>query len=196
MTKSETWKDVAEYEGFYQVSNKGNVRSVDRRDLRGHKRGGRILKPTYDKDGYLRVTLCKNGKHKTKKVHRLVAESFIPNPESLSHINHMDEVKDNNESSNLEWCTHRYNMNYGTLIERTAQANSKKVKAINVKTGEVLTFNSVKEAGSEGYGKGEVSKASRGIYKNGRNGNLMGGDGRTYKGYRWSYEQAEENEGK
>ena len=193
MTKSEIWKDVAGYEGFYQVSNKGNVRSVDRRDLRGHRRGGRILKPTYDKDGYLRVTLCKNGKHKTKKVHRLVAESFIPNPESLSHINHMDEVKDNNESSNLEWCTHRYNMNYGTLIERTAQANSKKVKAINVKTGEVLIFNSVKEAGSEGYGKGEVSKASRGIYKNGRNGNLMGGDGRTYKGFRWSYEKDEEN---
>ena len=188
MTESETWKDIAGFEGFYKVSDKGRIYSVERKDSRGHRRRGRILKPTYDTDGYLRVTLCKNGKHKTKKVHRLVAEAFIPNLESLPHVNHMDEVKDNNELSNLEYCTHKYNMNYGTLIERTAQANSKKVKATNIKTGEVLTFNSAKEAGSEGYGKGEVSKACRGIYKNGRNGNLMGGYGRTYRGFRWSYE--------
>ena len=192
MTESEIWKDVVGYEGFYQVSNKGNVRSVERRDSRGHRRGGRILKPTYDTDGYLRVTLCKNGKHKTKKVHRLVAEAFIPNLESLPHVNHMDEVKDNNELSNLEWCTHKYNMNYGTLIERASRARSKKVKAINIKTGEVLTFNSTQEAECKGYSNGNVAKACRGVYK-ASTGKLVGGDGRTYKGFRWHYEDAEEN---
>ena len=194
MTESEVWKDVAEYEGFYQVSNKGNVRSVERRDSRGHRRGGRILKPTYDTDGYLRVTLCKNGKHKTKKVHRLVAEAFIPNPESLPHVNHIDEIKDNNELSNLEYCTHKYNMNYGTLIERTAQALSKKVKATNIKTGEVLTFNSAKEAERKGYNASVVSMACRGVYK-ASTGKLVG-DGCTYKGLRWSYKMVEESESK
>lgn len=195
MTESENWKDVAGYEGFYQVSNKGNVRSVERRDSRGCRRRGRTLKPGHDGSGYPMVNLCKNGKQKTKKVHRLVAEAFLPNPESLSHVNHMDEVKDNNGLSNLEWCTHRYNMNYGTLIERASRARSKKVKAINIKTGEVLTFNSTQETGCKGYSHRNVAKACRGVYKTSY-GKLVGGDGRTYRGHRWSYEVAEENESK
>ena len=134
MTENEIWKDVAGYEGFYQVSNKGNVRSVARKDSIGRKRDGRILKPRYDKDGYLNVGLCKNGKSKTKNVHRLVAESFIPNPKGFLEINHKDESKSNNRVENLEWCTREHNMNHGTLIERSSQARSKKVKAINIKT--------------------------------------------------------------
>ena len=174
MSGSEVWKDVSGYEGYYQVSNKGNVYSVERIDSRGQKCGGRTLKPRYDKDGYLIVTLYKNGAEKKKRVHRLVTEVFIPNPNGLPQVNHKDEIKDNNNAENLEWCTSAYNVNHGTRNERV----SKKVRAINVETGEVLTFKSITEAGRNGYAKGHVSEACRGVYYG---GNL-------YKGYKWSYE--------
>ena len=189
MTKSEVWKDVAEYEGFYQVSNRGNVRSMDRRGLQGYGRRERVLKPQRNSSGYLQVCLSKNGTVKRKSVHRLVAEEFILNPENLSQVNHIDEDKTNNNAKNLEWCDSKYNINYGTRTERL----SKKVRAVNTKTGEVLTFNSTAEAGRNGYNTSAVSKACWGTYK-ASTGKLVG-DGCTYKGFRWSYEIAEENEG-
>ena len=188
MTESEIWKDVAEYEGFYKVSDKGNIYSVERRNSRGYGRGGRILKPKYDGKGYPQVNLHKNGKSKTTTVHRLVAEAFIPNPESLPQVNHIDEVKDNNNVENLEWCDSKYNINYGTRSERYSQARSKKVRAVNAETGDVLTFNSTMEAGRNGYSASAVSKACRGVYNTG-GGNL-------YRNHRWSYEKAEGNESK
>ena len=195
MTKSETWKDVVGFEGRYEVSDKGRVRSIERKDSIGRKCGGRMLKPGYDKDGYLRVNIYKNGKQKTRFIHRLVAGAFVPNPNGYSEINHRDENKVNNYANNLEWCTREYNVNHGTLIERSAQAQSKKVRAVNVKTGEVLTFNSTREAGRKGYHQSSVVKACKGVYKT-VTGKLVGGDGRTYRGYKWEYEVAEENESK
>ena len=186
MTENEVWKDVIGFEGLYRVSDKGNVRSVARKDSIGRKCGGRMLKPGYDKDGYLRVNLCKNGKQKTRFIHRLVAGAFVPNPNGYSEINHRDENKVNNYANNLEWCTREHNVNHGTLIERSAQTRSKKAKATNIETNEVITFNSTVEAGRKGYNQGGVAKACRGVYK-GRAGKLVGGDGRTYKGYRWEY---------
>ena len=194
MTESEVWKDVAGYEGVYQVSNKGNVRSVARKDSIGRKCGGRMLKPGYDKDGYLRVNIYKNGKQKTRFIHRLVAGAFVPNPNGYSEINHRDENKVNNYANNLEWCTREYNNNHGTRSERSSQARSKKVKAINIETNEVITFNSTVEAGRKGYDQGSVSAACRELYK-ASNGKLIG-DGRTYKGFRWYYDVEEENESK
>ena len=138
MTENEIWKDVVGFEGLYKVSNKGNVFSVERLNSRGRKCGGLTLKPRYVGNGYLYVDLHNNGKRESKYIHRLVTEAFIPNPESLPQINHIDEVKDNNNIENLEWCDSMYNNNYGTKIERL----SKKVKAVNVKTGETITFNS------------------------------------------------------
>ena len=191
MTESEVWKDVLGYDGRYQVSNKGNIRSVGRKDSIGRKCGGRMLKPRYDKDGYLRVNLCINGKQKTRFIHRLVAGAFVPNPNGYSEINHRDEIKDNNNVKNLEWCDSKYNNNHGTRSERSGQAQSKKVKATNIETNEVITFNSTVEAGRKGYDQGGVAKACRGVYK-GRAGKLVGGDGRTYKGYRWEYLEGED----
>ena len=178
MNGSEVWKDVAGYEGLYKVSNKGNIFSVERKNLRGRKIGGRTLKPRYDKDGYLRVTLCKNGKQKTRFIHRLVAGAFVPNPNGYSEINHRDENKVNNYANNLEWCTRKHNVNHGTLIERSSQARSKKVKAINIKTGEIVKFNSTHDAGRKGYDQSSVAKACKGVFY---------ASGHLYKGYEWRY---------
>ena len=188
MPESEMWKDVVGYEGFYQVSNKGNVYSVARIDSMGRKHGGRTLKPRYHKDGYLQVILCKNGIRKNKLIHRLVLEAFVENPNNLPEVNHLDEIKDNNELSNLEWCTSKHNSNHGTSIERSTQAQSKKVRAVNIKTGEVITFSSTMEAERKGYSQGCVAGACRGDYKSSTTGKLIGGDGRTYKGHIWYYE--------
>ena len=184
MSEDEIWKDVLDYEGLYKVSNRGNVYSVERTSSQGKKIGRLTLKPAPDKDGYLTVGLYKNGVVKRKKIHRLVSEAFLPNLNGFPQVNHIDEDKANNNVENLEWCTSRYNTNHGTLIERI----SKKVRAVNVETGEVLIFNSTHEAGRKGYDQGNVAKASRGVYKSGSTGKLIG-DGRTYKGHRWYYEE-------
>ena len=183
MSENEVWKDVKDYEGLYQVSDRGDVFSVVRKDSRGNKIGGRMLKPNYDRYGYLQVGLCKNNKVKTKKIHRLVTEAFIPNPENHPEVNHLDEVKDNNELYNLEWCSRKHNTNHGTRNERL----SKKVRAVNIENGEVIRFKSTAEAGSKGYDQGTISKACRGLYKS--NAGKLIGDGRTYRGFKWYYEE-------
>ena len=190
MNDSEVWKDVAGYEGYYKVSNQGDVYSVERRGADGRKYGGSTLKPAHNGRGYFYVALYKNGTSERKSVHRIVAEAFIPNPNGLPQVNHRDEVKGNNNVENLEWCTSEYNNNHGTRIERVVKTQSKKVMALNVETGEALIFNSINEAGRRGYSIGNVSLACRGIYKSGSTGKLIG-DGRTYKGHRWCYEEGE-----
>lgn len=114
MTEIEEWRPIVGYEGLYEVSNLGRVRSF---------KWGReeIRKLHITKKGYLEVGLCKEGKQKMFKVHRLVAQAFIPNPEGLPVINHRDENPKNNKVDNLEWCTYKYNSNYGTCKERIVQ---------------------------------------------------------------------------
>ena len=181
MSESEVWRDIIGYEGIYQVSNKGNVYSVGRM-VQGRKRGGVTLKPKLHRNGYLHVGLYRNGKMKNKLIHRLVLDAFVENPNNLPEVNHKDENKTNNDLSNLEWCSGRYNVNYGTRNERL----SKKVRAVNVETGEVVEFNSTQEAERKGYSSGGVSQACRGVYKNTK-GDLIGG-GNLYRGHKWYYE--------
>lgn len=109
----EIWKDVVGCEG-YQVSNFGRVKSLKYRN----KCEERILKQTKNKvTGYYMVNIC----GKTRSVHRLVAQALIPNPHNLPQINHKDEDKTNNHVENLEWCDRKYNVNYGTSIQRAKQ---------------------------------------------------------------------------
>ena len=135
--QSEIWKDVPGYSGLYQVSNLGRVMSY--RNQYGH--GPRIIHGEKTKSGYIQVKLNKE----RFKVHRLVALAFIPNPDDLPQINHKNEIKTDNRAENLEWCTGKYNVNYGTAIERRSKKRGKPVLCIE--TGNV--FESCKAAGRE-----------------------------------------------
>lgn len=123
----EEWRSISGYEGLYEVSSFGRVRSLDRyvkgksESYRLYK--GKVLSPGKDKGDYLFVILCCNGKVYRKCVHRLVAEAFIPNPDNLPEVNHKDEVKTNNSVDNLEWCDRKYNNDYGTRKKRVRITN-------------------------------------------------------------------------
>ena len=123
----ETWKPITCTDNVkYEVSSKGNVRNL---------KTGRILKPSYNTQGYARVDLTSANNDKTKRarklIHRLVAQAFIPNnDQSKTLINHKDENPRNNSVANLEWCTHKYNANYGTRVERVAKGNSKPIQQL------------------------------------------------------------------
>lgn len=129
MTREEIWKDIDGYKGFYQVSNKGRVRSVDRTIKWRHNsfqyRKGRILAPTIDTAGYYVVGLHKESVGKIYIVHRLVAEAFIPNPDNFPIINHKDENKLNNVVENLEWCTYSYNTKYNDCMTKRIATRNK-----------------------------------------------------------------------
>lgn len=118
----EIWKPVKGYEGYYEVSNLGRVRSIDRvvvDTVRNCERllKGKVLVQNDKENGYKTVVFCKEHKTHNKYVHRLVAEVFIPNPDNLPQINHKDEDKTNNRVDNLEWCTQLYNNLYGSRMK-------------------------------------------------------------------------------
>lgn len=131
----EEWRPVVGYEGLYEVSSFGRVRS-----LIGKGKERKLVK---DEKGYLNVVLCKNGIYKGKKAHRLVAEAFIPNPENLPEVNHRDEDKTNNAVWNLEWCSMDYNIHYGTGIQRRAD----KQKYLKMKPIRVFKYPSMEFLG-------------------------------------------------
>lgn len=180
----EEWKDIKGYEGLYQVSNLGRVKSLERTVTRkdGRKRTirERILKPTPDRGGYLLVSLSKgSGKSKVFKVHRLDCEAFHENPESKPCVNHIDENKINNAVSNLEWCTYEENINYGTRTVRSAKAIAKaRSKPVGQYTrGGVLVkvWQSTREVERQlGFFSGHISEVARGKLK-------------TAYGYVWKY---------
>lgn len=111
----EEWRDIIGYEGLYQVSNLGRVKRLDGIDSRGRLWKGRILKSMSTIWGYLWVPLCKDGVRKQHRIHRLVAEHFIPNVENKSQVNHIDGNKKNNTVENLEWTTHSENTKHAYI---------------------------------------------------------------------------------
>lgn len=108
----EVWKDVIGYEGLYQVSNLGIVKSLRRVDVLGRTVKERIKKPSLNKNGYLHVGLYKNGIHKNCYIHRLVAEAFIPNHNNLPQVNHINAIKEDNSLVNLEWVMQSENIRH------------------------------------------------------------------------------------
>lgn len=156
------WKWIFGYKNLYKISNTGKVKSI---------RNNKILKPSISQ-GYYFVILQKNGQKKFKQVHRLVAKAFIPNPKRYPVINHKDENKLNNKVSNLEWCTIKYNTNYGTCRLKISN-NLKGRKPWNKgKTG-VMSAKARKKISIARKGsslsndtKNKISKSLKRYYKN------------------------------
>ena len=143
----EVWKDIKGYEGRYQISNSGRLKSYLQ-----DRENGKIKTGNETKKGYLTALLyAEDGTSKWTPIHRLVASAFIENPDGLPQVNHKDENKKNNRADNLEWCTNDYNVNYGTRNERTARSNmccettSKKVCSVD-QNGRVVHYDSIGEA--------------------------------------------------
>lgn len=188
---TEIWRiavyDGEVYEGLYKVSNLGRILSLN------YKNTGKaeLMTPVEIPNGYLQVTLSKNKERKTCYVHRLVAETFLENPENKPEVNHKDEDKTNNfvflnedgsvdkEKSNLEWKTPKENSNHGTRNERIAKAKtngkqSKKVLQLTL-TGELIReWPSAAECGRNGFDSSAVTKCCRGKLK-------------SHKGFRFMY---------
>lgn len=156
---NEIWKDIEGYEGYYQVSNLGNVRGVDRICKSNKFIKGIVLKQQTDKDGYKRIGLKKDGKMKRFAVHRLVAIAFIPNVNNYPCINHKNEDKTNNVVENLEWCTVGYNNHFGTRTKR--QSMNTDYKRIASKIDYKL------------LAKIRVEKTSKKVYQYSLEGNLI-----------------------
>ena len=145
----EVWKDIEEYEGLYQVSNLGRVKSLNRYIISSNGKTlfykEKILKLRKNKHGYLYVFLYKNTVQKFYTIHRLVANAFIENPNNYPCINHKDENKENNKVSNLEWCTYLYNNTYGTRIERIIKSQFIPIYCLETNK----CYNSIKQASEE-----------------------------------------------
>ena len=176
----EIWKDIKGFEGLYQVSNLGRVKSVCRKvNVSGKSKkivNERILSTCVSGVGYKVVNLSKNGSVKSFSVHRLVAEAFIPNPLNLKEINHRDENRLNNVTGNLEWCDRMYNRHYGTAEERRVLQIVKPIIMCDLKTKkQIREFVSMSEAErTMGIHRQSIYMVCRGKHKQGG-------------GYYWKY---------
>lgn len=175
----EIWKNIKGYEGLYQVSDKGRVKSLERIVTRKNGRKftvkERVLKPGLTKDGYPIVALHTGNKQKTLTVHRLVCTAFHENIENKPCVNHINENKTDNRASNLEWCTYKENNNHGTHTARAAKACSKPVGQYTLDSELVKIWASPCEAGKQGgFDPGTISKVANGKRKK-------------HKGFVWKY---------
>lgn len=175
----EIWKDIVGYDGLYQVSSLGQVKMLGR--IKRLWNGGETyLKPKILNQnvicGYKKVKLRdKNGEAKMISVHRLVAAAFIQNQDNLPQVNHKDENKLNNNVENLEWCTAKYNSNYGTGIKRCSEARFKRIAQISLNGNVIREWNSMKEiVKTLGFSYSRLSQACNGITK-------------TSNGYIWKF---------
>ena len=161
--------------GIYQVSNLGRIRNNSNFNYRG-----RILKPFWDTHEYLQVRLYKDNKNKSRKVHRIVAETFIPNPNNLPQVNHIDENPKNNRVDNLEWCTASYNINYGNRMKKYIQKRNKKMLQYDLEGNFIKEWESIKSIAEElKISKSGISNCAKGKFKQ-------------FKDYIWKFKEGDD----
>lgn len=166
----EIWKDIDGYEGLYQVSNVGNVRSLNWRRLG-------LIRNLYLKShnkGYLQVELHKGSERKTFTVHRLVAMHFVDGYEEGKIVNHKNEIRTDNRAENLEWCSHRENCIYGTARDRASKNCKKPIEQVDESGKVVRIWAGAIDAESEGFSRKTISACCLGKVK-------------SHKGYKWRY---------
>ena len=177
--KKEIWKDIEGYEGLYQVSNKSNIKSIERIvacNSGCRKTVDRVMKPTVCRDGYIRVGLRKLTKQKQRMIHRLVAIAFIPNPENKPQVNHKNGIKTDNGIKNLEWCTAKENSqhSYDTGLSKAPwigrlgkdNKDSKPISQFDKCGIFIRSFDGIAEASRiTGIYKSGISDACRNVVK-------------------------------
>lgn len=170
----EIWKDIEGYEGLYQVSNLGRVKSLGNNKNRKEK----IIKQIKKKDGYLYLKCSKNGESKTFSVHRLVAQAFIPNPNNLPEIDHINTVPTDNRIENLRWCSRKGNMNNPITLDKITGFNHHKSKPLLQLTAnnEILKI----------WGSSMLIEKQKG-WRNAHIWECCRKKRKTYKGYKWQY---------
>ena len=182
----EEWRPIAGYEGLYEVSSLGRVRSLDKYrkffDFNGNEHSrlvkGRVRKLQLATNGYYTVSLNIAGRGESRKlVHRLVAEAFVPNPDNLPEVNHKDCCKTNNLPDNLEWCDRVYNVNYADAREKHALLRGRRVEQLTISGEHVAFYDSAAQA----------SRVSNGAFKY-SNLNKALSDKRKRTGYAYGYQ--------
>ena len=171
----EIWKAIKDYEGLYEVSNYGRVKSLWYSKTR-------ILKPCNHNNGYVEVTLYKNGTKNKCYIHRLVAQAFIPNPNNYPCINHKNENKLCNESQNLEWCTVQYNNTYGTKLQRNLEYAQKiQKRVIRIDENKITKIYASTKVAAQEMNPKNIASAITAI------NHCIKGTTKTSYGYKWLY---------
>ena len=165
----EEWRDIKGYEGYYQISNMGRVKSLERtvRCGRGYKTiPEKIRKGKDNSYGYLQVGLSKDGRKKWYRINRLVAQAFLENPDNLPEVNHKNEDKTDNRVENLEWCSRSYNNRYNDKAKKAGKKLSKPVFSVDKESGLIMWWESTREASKQmGINNGNISACCNGRKK-------------------------------
>lgn len=169
MSSSEIWKPIIGYEDYYEVSNLGRIRAIDRtitdKNGREKKLHGHMMLQQKHRNGYYSVMLTRGGKQKRFSVHRLVGTAFVPNPDNLPEINHKDETRDNNCADNLEWCDRSYNNVYGAKLTNQIKRQSKPVKQMLNGITIAVYPSAMAACRATGVSQGGISGCCRGELK-------------------------------
>lgn len=177
----EIWKDIKGYEGLYQISNFGRVKSLKRKTLNSKCLYDKILNNRINHNGYFMIFLSKNKKIKGFRINRLVAEAFLPNPNNKPQVNHKDGNKTNNRIDNLEWCTAKHNTQHAIKNGLRTNKYHREIVQCDLDNNLIKEWHSIKEATNFGFSKSGICQCCKSKRKK-------------HKNYKWYYKEDYFNE--